>query len=242
MRGGQRVARDVVVDAGRRRDHRAGAGVQPCHASSRSSPHPIAPTIARARTAERTTVDGMSSSLVDVVAEPRTVDQLETGEERVVGGVPAVCRDVEDVDVVRERSGPAPRRRSRRAARRAFDHAFAARLHLLVRSVDPRARDEARADGSGTLHRPWPATWSPTAAPSAADRTGPAAVSTAHRPATRPVRRRAVASPRRSPAGRRGASANSSSRARRPSCTASRSIAGRRVADMSRSACIPSSS
>ena len=87
----------VVVDGGRAGDDAAGAGVQP---GGGHADQLLAPAHRRAADlAGREQHDvGYGAELVDVVAEPRPVDELEAGEQRVLRGVPAVRGDVQDVD------------------------------------------------------------------------------------------------------------------------------------------------
>ena len=99
---------------------------------------------------------GRTAQLVDVVAEPRAVDQLDRGEQRVLAGVPAVAGEVEHVDLARP--APRPGRRSRPSPRST----------ARVRPRRGRPGDLLRAP-----RHPGPAT-RPTRSPGAAPRAAPA--------------------------------------------------------------------
>ena len=139
---GQDLAGRVVVDQGRGRDHAASRRRAARRPSSRSSPHPIARSSGRlAGRQDHRRRDRVE--LVDVVAEPRAVDELDPGEQRVVGRVPAMRGDVEDVDVGGQLAHVARRGRRRPARSDRRPTTLIARVDLLGGSVDPRAGHEA---------------------------------------------------------------------------------------------------
>ena len=91
---------------------------------------------------DSTTVAGGVRQLVDVVAEPRPVGQLDRGEQRVVAGVPAVAGEVQDVDLrgqVRDLGGDGAFARQHRRA----GPGGRCPRDLLLRPLDVRPGDQA---------------------------------------------------------------------------------------------------
>ena len=124
------------------------------------------------------TVDGIDGELVDVVAEPRSVGQLETGEQRVVRRVPPVRRDVQDVDALRQRAdGRGPWRRRRSAPRARRPSAARGLADLLLAHERPADRRRARpaSAASGRRATGEPQAW-PTEAPSASGPASPGSI------------------------------------------------------------------
>ena len=86
-----------------------------------------------------------AGELVDVVAEPRAVGELDGGEQRVLAGVPAVAGEVEHVDLGRQRGDPGGGRvvAAQHRAHRATPSSRAGDLLLAARDVRPGHETDA---------------------------------------------------------------------------------------------------